>query len=134
MEPTELKAEAQEMFNVVVEHLRKQNAKSEREADHKYCVSSICCYRSPDGKKCAIGCLIPDEEHDPKMDENAGSDIDQLIKSWLSVPLREKFERHVALLSELQYEHDTYRVEEWEARLAMVASRFELVFTPKETT
>ena len=94
MEPTELKAEAQEMFNVVVEHLRKQNAKSEREADHKYCVSSICCYRSPDGKKCAIGCLIPDEEHDPKMDENAGSDIDQLIKSWLSVPLREKFKRH----------------------------------------
>ena len=50
----------QDIFDTVVRHLRaqKQRALEKHGMD-------MCAYRAPDGLKCAIGCLIPDELYDP---------------------------------------------------------------------
>jgi len=50
------------IFTTVMDHLIVQNRQSydtERE---------ICVYKHKDGLKCAIGCLIPDEEYSPKLE------------------------------------------------------------------
>jgi hypothetical protein len=51
----------QKTFDAVLAHLRKQG---KRAIDGESCM-----YRTEDGLKCAIGCLIPDDKYDPKMDE-----------------------------------------------------------------
>jgi len=50
----------QEILNTVVNHLWNQKVP----AMH----TTGCCYRTPDGLKCAIGCLITDVEYNPKME------------------------------------------------------------------
>lgn len=50
----------QKHFNTVAEHLLKQNAKA--------FAAFRCAYRTPDGKKCAFGVLIPDELYSNKLE------------------------------------------------------------------
>lgn len=45
----------QEIFDFVLNHMRNQGSISYDEEN------STCAYRNKDGKKCAIGCLIPDD-------------------------------------------------------------------------
>ena len=52
--------ELQEIFNVAVEHLRRQG---ERSVAFPGMSSMSCKYRGPNGLKCAIGVFIPDEEY-----------------------------------------------------------------------
>ena len=47
----------QEIFNTAVKHLRIQNAKSINKFYNQ------CKYYGDGGRKCAIGCLISDEEY-----------------------------------------------------------------------
>lgn len=55
----------QQIFDAVVEHFIKQGAP----AVIQHGASEItCCYRTPDGLKCAIGALIPDELYTPEME------------------------------------------------------------------
>ena len=35
----------------------------------------LCEYRTPDGAKCAIGCMIPDEYYDKNMEGNSADDL-----------------------------------------------------------
>lgn len=64
----------QEAFDKVVAHLVEQKVPSSV-TFHMTGPSEIdqpkaqCLYRGPNGLKCAIGCLIPDEMYFPKMDE-----------------------------------------------------------------
>lgn len=51
----------QEVFDTVVLHLLKQEAKAEGE-------DGECLYRDPEGRKCAVGCLIPDEQYRDHME------------------------------------------------------------------
>lgn len=57
----------QEIFNKVAEHLLTQNAKA--------MLGEECVYRSEDGCRCAIGCLIPDELYRPEFE---GKNVDGL--------------------------------------------------------
>ena len=50
----------QEVFDKVVEHLYRQGKPAKKGND--------CVYRAKDGTMCAVGCLIPDEFYDPKME------------------------------------------------------------------
>jgi hypothetical protein len=59
----------QEAFDKVVKHLLKQG---EPAFD-----GDICCYRTDDGKKCAAGCLIPDELYDPAWEGKAAFTLPQ---------------------------------------------------------
>lgn len=51
----------QEVFDKVTHHLLSQQVKA---ADS----DGACLYRTPEGRKCAIGCLIPDEEYREHME------------------------------------------------------------------
>ena len=50
----------QELFDRVVTHLAKQGRRAMARV--------ACLYRTPDGLKCAIGCLIPDEKYRAEME------------------------------------------------------------------
>lgn len=61
-----------------------------------------CVYRSPDGKKCAAGQLIPDDQYIPEMDQSAGGYTWRAFvnKGWVT-------SAHVDLITSLQTAHDT---------------------------
>jgi hypothetical protein len=106
---------AQEIFDTVKNHLLKQNAKSVNEE------MDICAYRSPDGLKCAIGCLISDKEYSPTME---GLGVEDLS---LDFPvLEERFIDHSDLLDSLQKVHDRYTTREWPEQLRNVAKNHNL--------
>ena len=52
----------QEAFETVAKHLLAQGRPSKNE-------KGMCVYRGPDGLKCAVGALIPDEAYDPRMED-----------------------------------------------------------------
>lgn len=64
-----IKGTKQEIFDTVVKHLAQQKRRSVIPN------TNICMYRSEEGLKCAIGCLIPDEEYNPEMENKAASRI-----------------------------------------------------------
>lgn len=53
----------QEIFDTVAVHLLTQN----KRATKANC-STTCQYRTSEGLKCAVGCLIPDEKYTPEME------------------------------------------------------------------
>lgn len=98
--------DAQEIFDTVASHLLTQKAKA---VD-----GDSCMYRAPDGKKCAVGCLITDEEYSPDME---GSAISDLIDNGGM----KRFSPFKALLEDLQGLHDFALLEEWPRRLRDIA-------------
>lgn len=53
----------QEIYDTVCAHLAQQKRRAFE--------NGSCRYRTSDGLKCAIGCLIPDDLYDPRMDDPA---------------------------------------------------------------
>lgn len=109
----------QTAFNISVAHLRQQRAKS-MGSDSEGIL--FCMYRSPEGRKCAIGPLIPDHMYEPAM-ENSNvfgllGQYPQLNDLWIHVDPE--------MLTELQYIHDWEVVECWEAYFRAMADRFGL--------
>ena len=95
---------AQEIFDTVAKHLAKQG--------HQARNGATCSYRTPNGDKCAVGCLIIDEEYSPEMDtplraDNGthliGTGVESLMKRGL---LPERFTPFISLLGALQQNHD----------------------------
>ena len=77
---------AQELFNEVVSHLRKQ--KKQSLSQHGYCM-----YRGEDGLKCAIGHLIPDERYHNDMEgtyfgelPNDNPELDPRVQKYSRFP------------------------------------------------
>jgi hypothetical protein len=94
-----------------------------------------CQYRSPDGLKCAVGCLIPDEYYDVGMEGNGVYSILSrypLLKKLLDVKnvMDDDNQSDDSLLSKLQNTHDNK--EYWETskvmrdRLLQIAHWFNL--------
>ncbi len=83
----------QEVFDVVAAHLLKQNRKATAGNG-----SSRCLFKTPDGLKCAVGCLIKDENYTIQLEDRG---IKTLIDMGL-VP------DHEVLLISLQEIHDQY--------------------------
>jgi len=111
----------QETFDTVVAHLRQQGRKAE--APRKS-YGYFCTYRSPDGRKCAAGCLIPDDEYDSVMEGKFVHDPGVV---------RDCIERHghdVKLVRALQVVHDADDVSAWERALELVAEEHCLTYTP----
>ncbi len=62
----------QEAYDGISEYFSRKGAALARvwnDFDQKY----FCKYRTDDGSKCAIGCLVPDEKYDAEWDEGGGS-------------------------------------------------------------
>lgn len=106
----------QEVFDYVVNHLLTQN-KQARLAD-----DSDCAYRTEDGLKCAVGCLIPDDLYKPEFER----------RSYRALIVSEQFDpTHQELISRLQMLHDDNQPGTWKENLSCLASSLGLEFTQK---
>ena len=103
---------AQEFYDKIVSHLRKQNAKS---------ISfSLCFYRNYDG------CHISDEEYHPDLEDNS---INKLLDLEICPPsLKERLKDHLPLLLDMQRTHDVLNISSWEEAFKTIAEKFGLIY------
>lgn len=111
----------QTAFEIMVNHLLKQGEKS-RAYDRATCV-----YRNPDGLKCAVGAILPDELYVPSMENKLAnalfSDYPAIGKLWENISIN--------LLAKMQYIHDHRDVDEWYDEFAAIADDFNLSMPEK---
>ncbi len=112
----------QELFDTVCRHLMKQRARSvskEKIFDTRFgCKTNRCLYRSPDGKKCAIGCLIPDEKYNPDFENKIGFFVLRSLGGILDLGAS-------ILVENLQKLHDNPKLsprKDWKPTLREIAS------------
>lgn len=119
-----LTIDAQDVFDVVAWHLLRQNAQSTAPGSAK------CMYRAPDGKRCAIGWLIPDEVYVRSLEFFGVRDLAAAMSETFpgSAPHRfsEFLLRHMPLLRDLQGMHDAQPPYEWPFGLRAIAQRYRL--------
>lgn len=111
---------AQRVFDMSVNHLRKQKARSMSPGGpNEY---PVCAYRGEQGMMCAAGIFLNDR--DAKLCE--GKSWDWLADNKM-VPTN-----HHNLIVALQCCHDYLIVPEWETRLKKIARDFNLIYNPPE--
>ena len=97
----------QAVFDFVVNHLLKQNAQA--------MIDNRCLYRTSDGLKCAVGCLIKDNEYNLNMERRP-------------IPRLPDLNNHFTLLRDLQIMHDCQMPSKWPAYLQNLASEHGLIY------
>ena len=112
-------ATAQEVFDQVAEHLLNQKKQSLDPDKH----NDICVYRAPGGLKCAVGCLIADEEYLEKWEGKGWAIIGQNIAKDLDIDFDGE---HENLLIRLQSVHDNYEPDQWLTNLKHLAEEEKL--------
>ena len=112
---------AQEIFTTATKHLLKQGARAETEDPRTHIAG--CMYRAPDGKKCAVGCLIPDKLYDPRMEKKG---VSVLLENFPNLP--KYFEENLELLKDLQDIHDDVEPRLWREALIKLAHKTGLKF------
>lgn len=116
----------QEIFDRVVDHLRKQGEPSTTPALHTNSVR--CLYRGPNGKKCAVGALITDAVYSPHIEGGTVSDVG--VRFALGASGIPDDGQTLSLLSELQDAHDSTArkcARDIRAWLPMVEHRLEYI-------
>lgn len=109
----------QEIFDQVATHLLDQGVAS---------VDSVkgCLYRGPEGTKCALGCLIPDNYYTKEME---GHGIRYLRDNDYELPLILKVDP-LSFLLDLQYAHDkslaTMGISFWRSDMRRIADKYNL--------
>jgi hypothetical protein len=104
---------SQEIFDIVVSHLRRQKSKSMVSEEEG------CIYHSSNGMKCAIGCLITNKEYHSSIEGKTVYELTNLKSfAWMN--------EHLLLLNALQLCHDSILVTHWENRFAKIAEEFGL--------
>jgi hypothetical protein len=101
---------AQELFDKVSEHLLTQGSQCK--------LDDRCYYRDNGWRKCAVGCLIPDNLYTPLMETM------QLGPILTHIGL----DGHYDLCRSLQIIHDKYPPSEWRDRLLDLANGYGLEF------
>lgn len=88
-----------EIFKQVKDHLIKQG---QRSVKHLRNGEIVCRYLDPDGNKCAVGCLIPYELYNPKIEGHSVDHpkVEEVLK------LAGIGKESLDMLSELQAVHD----------------------------
>ena len=110
----------QQVFDRVAKHLLTQNKKS----GHWVCGTGFgrifdCLYRGPNGLKCAIGVLIPDEKYEPEF-EGLGAINKELCAAAGISHIGKDF------LGDLQDIHDQHRPSRWAQKLRAFAKKHKL--------
>lgn len=113
---------AREVFDRVSNHMLTQNQR----ASH----ASSCMYRTPNGLKCAVGCLIPDEDYSDRFEGITYQLAIRAARPALAANLRAVVESqigkgHTDLLTNLQYIHDKYEPCNWPAKLQELLATIE---------
>jgi hypothetical protein len=110
----------QATFDRVVSQLRRQNAKAMG-------AFGLCLYRAANGRRCAVGCLIPDGKYSPSLEC-------QSLELETSGELRAILEEEghdVNLVRQLQMIHDTVLIHHWETEFEKLAGKYKLDFHRK---
>lgn len=118
-------ATAQQVFDQVATHLLTQKKKSRvihrDNGKLRFPKGDSCVYRTPEGLKCAAGCLISDEEYLTLIGESRNS------IPWRSLIARGVApEEHSGLITALQKCHDHNTIENWHKHLVDIARAFNL--------
>lgn len=125
----------QEIFDRITEHLLKQNRKAVSVDKYGY---SSCRYKTPDGLKCAIGCLIPDghdAEYSTKSAVNMLHEYKDLAESiGLTFDNSEDSNDNRIFLGKLQSIHDSFEPYEWKECLSILAGSYGLIFNGVESS
>lgn len=79
-----------EVFYFVIDHLRKQGVQAKNEA-------GTCSYLTPEGLKCAAGCLIPDDQYNSEFEGSCWGTI---------APNFPQYEKFKLMITDLQVLHD----------------------------
>lgn len=107
----------QQIFTKVKNHLLSQNAK----AMGKY---ATCMYRTAEGLKCAVGCLIPDDVYTSRIEHKTVENLcDGAVKEFTFL---KDFDKN--FLRRLQVIHDNAEVKDWEKELKAFATLENLVY------
>jgi len=102
----------QEAFDISANHLLTQGEPSYMDGS-----TSLCAYRGENGKMCAIGALIPDDEYQEEMEYKS---VDDLFDDYEeALPSINQLDR--GFLATLQRIHDVQPVEFWPFHLKKLA-------------
>ena len=107
-------ATAQEVFDQVAEHLLVQNEQS-LDSDKR---GNTCMYRNPIGLKCAVGCLMADDEYLEEWEGKGWTITSPYIVRDLGIDYNREHER---LLIALQSLHDHFETAMWLDKLKDLA-------------
>ncbi|CAB3758464.1 hypothetical protein [Paraburkholderia humisilvae] len=111
----------QDVFDIVAWNLLRQNARATAFDRVK------CLYRAPDGKRCAIGWLIPDDVYSKALEFFGVRDIAaRLIETDYGAKFARFLYIHMPLLRDLQEMHDANLPVEWPVALRTIARRHRL--------
>lgn len=114
----------QEIYDTVRKHLLTQYAKAE---DYS---GGSCVYRGPNDTKCAVGCLIADEDYTEEMEGpvlGASNHPDASVQMvWKALHKKGITQHNYNLLRQLQGIHDSTDVPYWEFDLDKCAKAFKL--------
>lgn len=119
---------AQEIFTKAVNGLRKQAAKSFRITHSR---GEECAYRGEEGRKCAIGHVLPDEKYCPEME---GLPVTELRNDFevdsIIMPSDLSESDGIAFLIRLQSIHDSYLPSAWENKFKDLTLDFPILVLP----
>ena len=107
----------QEAFETMVRHLRKQGRTSVN-------ARGACAYRGPKGLRCAVGCLIPDDQYKRSFEGETAECIAKKVPALSDI--------EPGILSEMQSIHDDCDVSQWEEGFKGVARYCKLTLPPLE--
>jgi hypothetical protein len=122
---TPSKPNYQAAFNDCVRHLRKQKKKSFGPwPKNIFDRSKGCLYRAPDGSKCAVGGIMPDEIYNPDM-ETEGLYSNQL-EPFMEYAGEKYGIDQPWFFQDLQHIHDDKEVSDWENQFEIFAREHNL--------
>lgn len=107
----------QVMFNKVAKHLLKQGNKATEMSN------GACRYRGIEGRKCAIGCLIPDNKYDPSWEGDTPESGDTAHAICRAAGITKQ---QIPFAMTLQRVHDENDPPQWREVLRGVAARYRL--------
>jgi len=120
----------QEIYTKVRNHLLSQGAKSMLPRSSND-FQAQCAYRGEEGRSCAAGCLIPDENYHPGLESfSATSPGVAAAMGYLWGERTQEQDEQLHLIRELQVIHDTFHPCNWRERLDMVAESYGLSTEP----
>lgn len=108
----------QQMFDIAAAHLLQQQKRATGPDE------LICVYRAPDGCKCAVGALIPDELYDVGVEGLPAGSVLNKLNARLTPLWSDPHARD--LLRRLQYVHDSrsWEPSAWREKLRLLGDDF----------
>ena len=115
----------QQLFNQSAEHILRQRVPALEDGN--------CRYRTFEGLSCGVGCLIPDEDYDARMEGYTIRELSETRTLWMR-PIRQALgplnaPSRVEFLVRLQRAHDNALgggIESWRAEMRRIARNYRL--------